>query len=348
MRVSSILPVLLASAALAACERESQQLPFSAEGAGTVARTVPTTGATVSSPAGASVQIPAGAVSAPVEVRLTPVPAPAVARSGASASAGFQLEPAGTPLAQPASVGLAFDASADPGRAWLASLVNVTPSGVREIGETRVDLSTGSVSGEIDELGTLAVVIPDPKAVFQVRRGGERSLAPGAPRYDLAATGTDSVVVRCGDEANRCEGVSVTASANLLEKVENAAAVYPRIDGVLRISGTSVSGRIDLATSLRAQLEATSENVVINGSITPTAGSVVSESAGSLTFSAMRHAIRGSADSGSQSDEVVTTLEISKSGTPTVTITRSFQIDNSAGEPESASVSVSFPVQIHQ
>lgn len=313
-----------------------------------VERTVPSTGGTVSTPAGASVSIPAGALSAPVAVRLTPVPAPALASSGAAASAGFQLEPAGTPLAEAATVALSFDRRADAGRAWLASLVNVTPSGVREIGDTRVDLSTGSVTGAIDQLGTLAVVIPDPRAVFQVRRAGSRSESPTVALLALAATGTDSVVVRCGDEANRCEGVVVTASANLLEKVEDAAAVYPRIDGVLRISGSSVSGRIDLATTLRARLAATAENVVIDGSITPTAGSVVSESSGALTFTAMRHSISGSADSGSNSEEVVTTLTIGKSGSPTVTITRTFQIDDSAGQPESASVSVSFPVQIHQ
>ena len=130
------IPVLLAALAVAACEQESQQLPFATEAATT--RTVPASGGTVSNAAGVAVQFPAGSVGAGTTVTITPGSVPAAAQnSGVAVSNGFALEPAGTQLATPAQVEVKFNTEQDRSRAWLTSVVNVTPQGVREIGNAR-------------------------------------------------------------------------------------------------------------------------------------------------------------------------------------------------------------------
>lgn len=344
-----MLYVLVLAAGVGGCEHESQPLPFSADAVQATTKTVSSAGAVMSTPAGASVQFPAGSMSTSTVVTLTPVAAPAAARpSGAAVSSGFQLEPAGTVLSASAGVDLKFDAKVDPARAWLASVVNVTPAGVREVGETRVDLATGLVRARIGELGTLSVVIPDPRAVYHVPRSGVRARAAAST---LAATGTDSVVSRCGDAQSRCDGLTVSASSNLMGMVEDAAAVYPRIEGTLRIAGSGVSGGLTMSTAFRAQLKSgqSAENVVINGRIEPTAATRASETASELVFTQMLHHVAGSADSGSEAQQEIATLVVPKSGAAAaVTLTRTFQMRNSAGALEDASVSVTFPVQIHQ
>lgn len=351
MRQRGLAPLFLV-VALAACEQTAQELPFSVDEQVTE-KTVAAGGGTISTAAGASVQFPAGSVGEATAVTLTPVAAPAsVQQSGTSASGGFQLEPAGKVLEQAASVELRFDASADASNAWLASVVNVLPGSVQEIGNTRVDLSTGVVGSKISQLGTVSVVIPGPGAVFHVQRTGTAAgLFASRAAFALAASGTDSVAVHCGGPENRCTGLTVEASQNLLDKVEDAAVVYPHIDGALRVNGSTVGGSLSLSASFRAVLQSgqTAENLALNAVIAPTAATRVVETSTAITFTHMSHRVTGSSDVGSLDEEEVMSLVIPKSADAgSVAISRSFDFEDEDGSVEEAELTVTFPVQIHQ
>ncbi|HEX7240706.1 MAG TPA: hypothetical protein VF263_10590 [Longimicrobiaceae bacterium] len=350
----NVLPALAVCAVLGACAQADQQLPFESAGQA-VTRTVPAAGGTVSTAAGASVQFPSGALGAATSVTVTPVENPAAARPSGSpvGGAAFQLSPAGTQLAHPAVAELKFDRAQAGSRAWLASVVNVTPSGVRELGDTRVDLSTGVARVGVSTLGTLAVVVPDPSAVFQVRRASARPSASLVPAPSLAASAaveTDSVVTRCGDPSNRCTTLTVEASDNLVDRVENAAAVYPRIQGVLRVAGATATGRVEMSAAVRAQLGSgqTAENVTVVGLVEPTASTVVTETATAVVLSHVRFRISGTSETGvGRVQETVGTLTIPFSAASgSVTITREFEMRNAAGQLEPAWVRLVFPVQL--
>ncbi|MDP9348748.1 MAG: hypothetical protein M3P24_06360, partial [Gemmatimonadota bacterium] len=146
------IPLLAASLALAACEQQEQQLPFDLAGP-EVARTVSATGGTVSTAQGASVTFPTGAVAQATAVTLTPVAQRASSPSGTPVgTASFRLTPEGAVLQKPAEVTLRL--GANPADAWLASVLNVTPSGTQEIGSADVDLSAGLVRAKVSTLGT--------------------------------------------------------------------------------------------------------------------------------------------------------------------------------------------------
>lgn len=336
--------VLMASG----CEQESQPLPFSTSTEAEVTRSIPATGATLSTAAGASVQFPAGAVDAGTVVSLQAgVPAGEAQRSGTPVSTGYRLEPAGMTLARPAPVELRIQA-ARRDSLWLASVVNVSAGGVREHGGTRVDLATGVVRSRIGKLGTLTVVVPEAAAIVPIRWGARMSAAP--VRASLAAAGTDSVAADCGGPGSRCEGLSLEVSENLMNQVENAALVYPYVSGGLRIEGARASGSLHLSTSLRAQLRSgtAAEAVEVNAAVGPTEWTRVTETATQIVFSFMRFMVTGAAESDSAAQEQVADLVISKSGaTSPVQITRIFWIDIGNGL-EMADVTVTFPVRIHQ
>ncbi|MBW3627851.1 MAG: hypothetical protein KY464_01020 [Gemmatimonadetes bacterium] len=171
---------------------------------------ISSTGGTLSTSAGASVEFPAGALEKSTPVTLAMVPSPPQ-RSGAAVSSAFKLEPAGAMLARPASIELRFDAS-NASQAWLASVINVTGSAVQEVAETRVDASTGIVQAQIQQLGTLSAVLPEPAAVFGVESAGAAAnRAPGASSTSVAPS-IRGLRSRCGEVGNRCK-VSVSRAA---------------------------------------------------------------------------------------------------------------------------------------
>jgi hypothetical protein len=349
------LSVLLLGASLAACEQTEQSLPFSTAAGEAVSRPVPAEGGVVSTPAGASVAFPAGSLSG-TTVSIAPVAAPsAAAKSGASVSSGFALEPAGTALGEPAEVALKFDPAAAGERAWLASVVNVTPAGTRELPNTRVDLATGVARTDIAELGTVAVVVPAPEAVVELKRPGSASRAPSFARSGVVLAGdgaTDSVKVQCGQPDRRCSGVSVEASDNVLELVDGAAAIYPQIDqidGALRVVGEQVTGQISLNTAFRAQLKSgrSAENVQVNLSntrIEATASTTIREDGARIVISGLRGV------STAPGAPATASLTIQKTGaqSATIAVVRRFELRNSDGQLEPATVTVRFPVTIHQ
>lgn len=341
---------LVFAAALGACEQTNQALPFDAQDV--VTKVVPAGAAsTVSTPAGASVQFPSNSMPSNTTVSLTQVSAPTtVQQSGAPISGGFKLEPAGLTLNAPAQAEVKFAPGAR-SDAWLATVINVAGGEAREIASTRVDLNAGLVQAGISQLGTLAVVIPEPGAVVRLGDASSVRSAMSPVTGALLATGTDSVGTRCGGVNNRCTGLAVGASQNLRDKVRDAAALYPQIAGKLRISAGRASGELRLHTTLRVLLRsgATAENVTVNARVRPTTGSVVSEDASRIRITNVHFSVSGSGAGESGSAERVMTLDIPKGASNgSTSITRTFQMRNAAGQLEDASVSVTFPLTFFQ
>jgi hypothetical protein len=344
---------ILASLALAlpfaACEQQSQPLPFSSDPEAAVRRTVAAGEATaITSSAGASLQFPAGAFAEATEVTVTPVSPPAgLAASGSAVSRGFRVEPEAIALGAPARVETRLATGLDTERAWLASLVLATPDGIEEIGATRLDLRAGLAESSIDRLGTLALVIPEPHAVFLASTGGPAASLSGVAS-NLLPTGTDSVVARCGGPGQRCVGLSLITSENLVNRIEAAAAVYPRVSGSLVFEGFGATGEISLTSSVRLLMAsgAAAENVEVHGVLQPTSATTVSEDASSITLTNVRVRVSGGTGSTDDSFEETKTVVITKAdGVGFVTLSRTFTLDDGEGD---ATVALRFPVRIHQ
>lgn len=336
---------------LAACEQQSQTLPFAADLEQATVRTITASvAAVITSAAGISLHFPAGTVSDNTDISVTPVVAPAsLAASGSPASRSFRVEPEELVLGRPASVEIKVDGEIDPPRTWLASLVVVTADGVEEIGSTRVDLRAGLAEAAIRRLGTVAVVIPDPRAVF-VTRSGDVQHSLTAETSNLLSTGTDSIVARCGGPAARCDGLSVSTSDNVAERVDFAAAVYPQLSGVLSIEGAQAYGEITLRSSVRLLLQsgATAESVEVHGLLRPTDATLVSEDASTITLTNVLVRVSGRAGS-EEGAGTIRTLVIQKSGEGGfVTFSRSFQLHDENDGLENASVDITIPVRIYQ
>jgi hypothetical protein len=345
MRNSAILSLTLV-AALAGCERQSQALPFSAEVA-TATQVINPAGGTVSTAAGASVEFPAGSLQGSTAVTLTTVAAPAQ-QSGSPISTAFKLEPSGTVLAQPANVELRFDAK-DASRAWLASVINVTANGVQEVAETRVDASTGIVEAQIQQLGTLAVVLPDPAAVFTVQSAGVAADRVPEVRTNTAAAAIRGLRSRCGEAGNRCAGLKISASDNILSQVGAVALLYPSIRAEMKIDNGLASGSVLLDSSVRIRLKGAkvSENVAIHAELTPTSATRVTETTSSLTLSNLRVRVSGRAQGVSEAVETIRDVTIPKqTGNGVLSITRSFDFRNSGGRLEPASFTVNLPLEL--
>jgi hypothetical protein len=314
MKVRTLAAALAGCAALGACDQASQTLPFDNNADQPVTRTVPAEGGTVSSGAGASVQIPAGALPSGATITLTPIPASASESGGAAASYAFKLTPDGLSLAKPASVDLAVDRSSP--NAWLASVVVTSASGVAEVGTGSVDLTSGIAHGDISALGTVTATIPEPGAVLRagILSSATANLSP-APRPDAAAavlTPTKALRGDCGAARARCSTLTVEVSQNLRDLVDTLAVVYPRVSGELRITGTTAAGQLSLDAPLRARVGGGKNAVAVPGRITAiaTPQTVVTEAAGRITLTNVT--VRG--ESGQHVGETSTTLTVEYSG----------------------------------
>lgn len=342
------MAVLMAPVALAACEQSTQELPFSTDDV--VQRTIPGSGGLISTAAGAAVTFPSGTASG-VQVQLQPVAAPAAASgSGDPVSQGYKLEPEGLALQERARADLKFQRSTSD--AWLASVVNTFGGRIVEHGDTRVDISTGIASTDIANLGTLTVVIPPPSALIRVtRRNAALTRGASLSTARLLAVGTDSVGLTCGAPNDRCTGITVTGTNNLLDRVEDAAAVYPEVEGTLRISGGRATGQVDLNTDIRVLLQSgqTAENVTVNALLRPTSSTVVTETASQIVLTNVFFRISGASGDASAAHEETTTLVITKRANDgVISISRSFELRDANGNLENARVTIEFPVEIHQ
>lgn len=342
------IAVATALLALVGCEQETQTLPFDVETS--VTRPVSSQGGTVSTPAGASVHFPSNSLSSTVDVSVATTSAPAeILRTGAPASEAFRIEPVGTVLDNPADLALKFQSTTDPSRAWLATIVSSANGAVRHYGTTRVDLSLGIVSADIEQLGVVAAVIPPASAIFPVQVLPSASIEPS--QLSPVASSVESVVVQCGDAADPCSGLTVSASQNLLNQVEDAAVVYPSIDGSFTVGSSSVTGTITATAALRIKLQSgqTAESVEFHAVLQPTAGTAVIETASEIRFTNVLHRISGATDNESGTREEITTLVVPKSdGAGQITVDRQFEIRTAGGGLEPARVTLTFPVTINQ
>jgi hypothetical protein len=332
---------VLACATLPACERAGQSLAFDAASQEPVTRTVPASGGTVSSAAGASVQLPAGAVPAGTAVTLTPTAAQGSSSGTAVSPFAFQIEPAGLALQSPAAVDLRVDRSA--ADAWLASVVVRTPEGVVENGGGTVDLNSGLLHGEISALGTVTAVVPDPAAVVRARPlGTTLSAVSPAPR-GAATSPTRALRGSCGGPQNRCGGLAVEVSDRLLGLVDTAAVLFPRVGGQLVINGQAATGTLQVETPLRVRLGSATTAVTIPSRITatPTAETRVQEVDGRITLSNMR--VLG--ESGNERGETRVTLTIEYEGARAwVRVQHSFQALVESGKRETVTVAARVPL----
>lgn len=333
----------LACALLAACERAGQSLPFDSGSTEPVTRAVPAEGGTVSSPAGASVQLPAGAVPAGTQVTLTPTAAPTPATGTAVSAYAFRLEPAGLVLQSPAAVDMRVDGRA--ANAWLASVVVATPGGVVEDGEASVDLNTGLLHGEISTLGTVSAVIPEPAAVIRAQRLGSllRSVAPVAPAQALTGARTRALRGNCGGPGNRCTGIAVEVSEGLLGLVDTAAVLYPQVAGELNLNGQSAAGSLVLVAPLRVRLGTQTTSTTIRSHITATATpqTLVTETDGRITLTNVRVVGR----SGREQGETLVTLTIEYAGAQAwIRLEHQFEALVESGRRETVTVAARVPL----
>jgi hypothetical protein len=333
---------VLAGASLAACDRAGQQLPFDSASTDPVTRTVPAQGATVSTAAGASVQLPAGAVPAGTEVTLTPTAAGASASGTAASAYAFNLQPAGLALASAATVDLRM--SGGRADAWLASVVVATPGGAAEDGDATVDLNNGLVRGRIATLGTVQAVIPEAGAVLRARPLGTalRSVAP-VTRAQAAITPTRALRGDCGGPGRRCAGLDVEVSQNLLGMVDTAAVVFPRLSGQITVQGASASGSLVLVAPLRVRLSAGSTAVTVPSRITATATpqTVVLEAEGRTTLTNVR--VVG--ESAGERGETLATLTVEHAGAQAwIRLEHQFDATIDSGARERVTVAARVPL----
>ena len=337
--------VLSAMLVAAGCEQESQSLPFDVNA--TTTSSVSTQGGVVSSPGGASVSFPQGAVSGTVQVSVAPSTVPAaVTSSGTVASDAFKIEPENTTLAKAAELELKFSPSGS--NAWLASLVGISSGVLREYGATRVDLSSGVAATDVTRLGTFAVVIPEAAAVHRVQDSTSNVEIPLVAAVGPGQT-TRTISVDCGNPGDRCTGLTLTASQNILNQVEDAAAVYPLVTDQITISGSLASGQITANAPVRVFLESgtTAETIEFNAKLTAQ-NDVVTETSTQVRVAGVLFEVSGSADSETGASSEIATLIINKSsGNGTVVIDRDFDITVSGGGTESANVAIAVPVQLN-
>jgi hypothetical protein len=341
MKNASFALAALACAALAACEH-GQQLPFS--DATPVTRAVPDSGATLSSSAGASVQLPAGSVAAGTTVTLTPSTAPAQTVSGTpAATSAFQLTPAGLSLSKPADIGLSIHRGDD---AWLASVVLQSPAGVTEQGDGGIDLATGVLRGQITTLGTVQAVIPEPSAILRAQVLGSAIGKTRLPLQPVAATTplpTRTLRGDCGAPGKRCGGLIVEVSKNLLDLVDTAAIVYPRIGGQMTISGAAASGQLVMYAPVRLRLasRANATTVPVTITATATAQTVVTETPGHLTLTNVR--VAGA--TGATHSETLYTLAVDYSGaTAYIRLSTDFTTTAADGTQQPVTVKAQIPL----
>ena len=338
--------------ALVACESEEQALPFTLDDSQLVTRTIPVSGGIISSPAGAAIHFPSGSLRSEAALSLEPFAPPASLQiSGRAIARAFALS-----LAQPdlfvgeARADLRYDRTAAGDSAWLASLVRLGMGVREEIAATRVDLTTAIATATIRSAGTLGLVIPESSALVPLQQTAAPLPETKPASYELALryADVDSLTIICGSVGDRCSGMRVSASPNLLERIARGALVYPRIHTVLRLSDGLISGMLSLDAVLRAELQSRSiaESVGIEESrgvqarIFPPGSTSAPLPPGTPLPPAEDAVI----DVGNG-----VLVHLPGTGTdPTLIFAHTFQIPNGEGGFEPASLRITVPFQIHR
>lgn len=338
-RHALLLPVLILAAA---CEQESQKLPFDA-GDSPVEQTVTSNGGSISSVAGASVHFPSGSVSGDVVVKMTPT-ANTESVSGTPASDNaFELAPAGLELGQPAAVELKLSGAARTSQdAWLASVVNTVPAGVIEGSAADLDLSSGLARAEINHLGKIALVVPAPSAIVNVTRS--LTTVARTDRAPTTALPTRALSAQCGVPTFRCQGLELRVSDNVMDLVNGRAAIlFPRVSGALEVSPLAVRGAIQVMAGLRVQVSSKVVSTVpVEITLEGTDNAWSEEGNSAITLHGMRVRIRATKD---EHTTTIKSITLQKDGdTAWFVAERTFKLQGENGASEDASASIRIPL----
>ncbi|MEO5510035.1 MAG: hypothetical protein ABIS27_05345 [Longimicrobiales bacterium] len=335
---------------LAACSQDGQELPTSWN-LTTGSQSVTSAGATLSLPgAGVTLNVPAGAVSAGTTLTATTTAAPAgVSTFGTAASSGFALTPDGQVLSTPATVDIRLNASAaaDP-NAWLASIVLVS-GGKSTLLSSEVDLTRRVVSADISRLGTVVAILPNPASVSNigpitgslfeaaVMTAGNMANVSSAP-LTYRGPCTDSSFSSCTVlDGTLNDGLSASASANILSKFAQAATVGATINGTITADPVTkvVSGSADAHITIYAQLLSRANTVnIIGDALIPQFSKVATTvtTATTITYTITGLSVTVTSSEGKTATEVVTatfTTTLSGIGPATLVFQRSIDLGNS-------------------
>jgi hypothetical protein len=328
---------------LAACDQVEQQLPFDASDT-PVTRTVPESDMVLSTGAGASFRIPAGALPSGTTVTLTPVAAAQLSSGTPAAPYAFVLA-GDAELAEP----LRAELKLARGDAWLASAAVATPQGMHEIGDAAVDLASGVLRARIPHLGTITPVLPAPDAVVvagSTPDGPDRSdsrSSDGRADASGAAFATRAWCGVCGGSALRCEGMEVRVGENLFSYADLAAVIYPVIDGELTITGDQLSGALVLDAPLRLRMRsgAVAVTIPVRISVSPLVSSRVVDDGGRIVLVGMR--VRTESSQGV--DEELSTLVVETDGARAWLSLQPNISASFAGASTTASIAVKVPLE---
>jgi hypothetical protein len=232
----------------------------------TLTRLVDASGATLSLP-GFSLDIPAGALEAPVEITMTRVPDLDIAGSPFFPGTLVSLAPTGLSFATPATLVIAFDPASVPEGAGpeTLSIARLNDDGSTTLVPTQVDLGLGQASATIDGFSTYG---------FLGDVGTLRCPASDAVWVGGSITNLLSWHVR----ENWRNGVEPTPSSRVC--IPASASFNPRIDRAVEVRDLFIESGSELALAGAGIL--VSGNLTAGGRITGM-GSVLMESAGVQT-----------------------------------------------------------------
>jgi hypothetical protein len=343
MRIRALTLFATWSGLLAACDQVEQQLPFDASDT-PVTRTVPESGAVLSTGAGASFRIPTGALPSGTTVTLTPVAAAQVPSGTPAAPYAFVLA-GDAELAEPLRAELKLSA----GDAWLAAVAIATQQGVHETGDAAVDLASGVLRARIAHFGTVTPVLPAADAVVEVGSvptgpAADHSLsssrAAGATGAGFATLALRGV---CGAPGRRCEGMEIKVGQNLFDYADRAAIVFPRIEGEIAITAGKATGSLIVDAPLRLRLRsgAVAVSIPVRITVSATAASRVTEASGSVTLTGMLVRV----ESSHGIDEQLLTLTVHHQGERAWLSLQPSIGANFAGTSERSTFAVKFPLE---
>ena len=276
-------------ALLGGCQQADQSLPFELEDGDGVARTIGSSGGTLSLPPSFSIHFPSGALASSVEVtvaRRTAEPFPGD-RGEPVPGTAFDVAPLGTVLSVPARVQLAVDPALLEGADDVRLVIGV----LRGDGSVATflasfDPTNGILTSDVDELGPMSAVIVDDAVAVSASapptlQGG--TMAPPAAPAPVGPSATSHGGVRftgsCAPEARRCFSSGVIrlwADDAVVERLGSTIFLLaPRVEASLDFLQfdtdglpTEVVGSISIAGELRARLSSTVSRYDVDDGVT--------------------------------------------------------------------------------
>jgi hypothetical protein len=278
-----VLGVLALLTAVVGCEQESQTLPFGLETDEPVTRTLPQTGGTISSSAGATLMVPAGALGQATTFTITP--RPAATPVGTVASAYSFLVESTARLQSPATMELRLRDGAP--SAWLTSLVVQRADTTIVIPDATLDLTLRTVRAAIAQIGTVTAVLPPAEAVVEPTLLTQDFMASAAaPGSVSSGAAFDRIAGRCDYVGGACPlAPQIAMTEELFTVVDSMRAVFPTYDvafslgaGVPDPAGGQryvLDGGGELSTSLRAVVGRTAQSASVRVVIAASEGTTV-------------------------------------------------------------------------